>query len=68
MTTFSKFIANRYGIEMPSGDIPGSWFVENGLPMIVACSCCGTTMASPWSLVDEDGNCYCGSCADVEEE
>jgi len=68
MVTFKKFIASRYGIKMPQGNIPGSWFVENGLPMIVACTCCGTTMASPGSYVDEEGQCYCSSCADAEED
>ena len=68
MTTFRNFIASRYKLEMPSGDIPGTWFAENGLPMIVACTCCGTTMASPWCWVDNNGNCYCGSCAGAEED
>lgn len=56
------------GIEMPEGDIEGSWFAENHLPMIVRCTCCDMTMALPSAWVDYDtGDTYCGSCAGVEE-
>ena len=63
MKTFRNFIKDEFGIEMPRDTIPGSWFAENGLAMIVACTCCGTTMASPSALIDDDGRCYCSSCA-----
>lgn len=62
MLTFKDFIKAHYNIEMPTGQIPGTWFSENGLPMIVSCSCCQMTMASPSALVDEDGSIYCSSC------
>lgn len=68
MTTFRNFIAANFGLEMPKGDIPGTWFSENGLPMVVACTCCGMTMAAPSAWIDMDGSCYCGSCIGEEDE
>ena len=66
MKKFSDYIKDEYNLEMPKGNIPGSWFSENGFPMVVACTCCGSTMASPSALIDEDGHTYCGCCAGVE--
>lgn len=43
---------------------PGEWFVERGLPMIVECTCCGSTMALPTALIDDDNYLYCSTCAD----
>lgn len=62
MKTFRNFIKDEYDIEMPTENIPETWFHENGFPMIVSCTCCGMTMASPTALIDEDGNCYCTCC------
>lgn len=67
MTTFRNYILANFGIAMPTDNIPGSWFQKNGLPMIVACTCCGSTMCSPMAWIDEDGSCYCGSCVGEEE-
>lgn len=66
MKTFRNFIKDEFGIEMPRGNISGKWFSENGLPMIVACTCCGMTMAAPSAWVDDDGQCFCGGCAGEE--
>ena len=68
MRTFRKFIKDEFNIDMPHGNVPGTWFAENGLVMIVACTCCGMTMASPSALIDDDGHCYCSSCAGAEDE
>lgn len=68
MTTFRNYILKNYGIEMPDDIIPGTWFSEHGLPMIVACTCCGSTMSSPSALIDEDGSCYCSSCGGAEDD
>ncbi len=67
MKTFSAYILDEFGIEVPHGNIPGTWFSENGIPMVVSCTCCGMTMASPSALIDEDGCCYCSSCGDITE-
>lgn len=70
MTTFRNFIASHFNLEMPSGNIPGTWFAENGLPMVVSCTCCGMTMVAPSAFVDDDGSIYCGDCSgyDYEDE
>lgn len=63
MRTAERYIFEEMGVEMPNGEISGSWFAENALPMIVECSCCGMTMALPSAMVDSDGTIYCHSCA-----
>lgn len=61
MKTMREWLKENLGIEMPEGNINGSWFAENNLPMIVECSCCGMTMALPSAYV-ENGYIYCGNC------
>ena len=61
MKTMREWLKENLGIEMPEGNINGSWFAENNLPMIVECSCCGMTMALPSTYV-ENGYIYCGNC------
>ena len=68
MTTFRNFILENFNLEMPYPEVPGNWFSENGLPMIVSCTCCGMTMASPSAWLDEDGHCYCSGCAGAEDD
>ena len=63
MRTAERYIFEELGVEMPKGEINGSWFSENGLPMIVECSCCGMTMALPSAMIDDDGHCFCSSCS-----
>ena len=47
---------------VPSEIINGTWFAERGLPMVVSCTKCGTTMALPNAYVDDDGHTYCSYC------
>jgi hypothetical protein len=68
LRTAKTYIFEEMGVEMPKGNIPGSWFAENALPMIVECTCCGTTMALPSAMIDDDGTIYCPSCAGGMEE
>lgn len=63
MRTAEKYIFEEMGIEMPKDKIDASWFLDNHLPMIVECSCCGTTMTLPSAMIDDDGMIYCSSCA-----
>jgi hypothetical protein len=63
LRTAEKYILEEMGIEMPKGQINGEWFAENDLPMVVSCTCCGSTMILPSALIDEEGHCYCSSCA-----
>lgn len=62
LRTAEQYIKEEFDIEMPKGTINGSWFTENNLPMIVSCTCCGSTMALPSAMIDEDGHIYCSSC------
>jgi hypothetical protein len=63
LRTAEKYILEELGVEMPKGQINGEWFAENDLPMVVSCTCCGSTMILPSALIDEEGHCYCSSCA-----
>ena len=63
LRTAEKYILEDLGVEMPKGQINGEWFAENDLPMVVSCTCCGSTMILPSALIDEEGCCYCSSCA-----
>jgi hypothetical protein len=36
-----------------------------GLPMIMACSDCETTMAGAGAFIDAEGSCWCGDCAQM---
>lgn len=62
MKTAEEWLKKELDIEMPKGNINGSWFVEHNLPMIVECSCCRMTMALPSAYVDDNGCIYCGEC------
>lgn len=64
---FKTYVRTVLKKEVPKDNIPGSWFVENHLPMIVRCTCCEMTMALPSAWIDEDGNTYCAECAGMEE-
>ena len=60
----SQYLAQELDIKMPEGEVSGTWFVENNLPMVVRCSDCGSTMALPSALIDEDGDIFCSSCVE----
>ena len=64
MRTAETYLKEEMNIEMPKGEINGSWFAENDLPMIVCCTCCDTSMALPSAMIDDDGTIYCSSCAE----
>lgn len=68
MISFSEYVKKELNVEMPHGNISGSWFYDNGIPMIVRCCCCDMTMASPSAWIDDEGYTYCADCADIEEE
>jgi len=57
---------NEWLRENGCGEIPakadGKWFAKHNLPMIIACKCCGMTMAMPNALVDDKGYTYCRDC------
>ena len=42
------------------------WCKEEGVPMIVSCTCCESTMIVFNAFVDDEDHVYCPSCAGVE--
>ena len=55
-------------MRVPVGDIPTYDFDDHalvGLPMIVACTYCTTTMAGAAALIDSAGSCWCADCAEL---
>lgn len=64
LRTAERYLLEEMGIEMPKDHISGSWFEENDLPMIVTCSCCGSTLALPAALIDDSGAICCSYCVD----
>ena len=65
MMSFKDYVYQHFNLTMPEGSIPSAWFSENHIPMVVACCCCGMTMASPSAWIDDEGYTYCGECADI---
>ena len=63
MRDAKTWIKEELGFEMPEGQVSGDWFVKHGLPMIVRCTCCQSTMALPSAMIDDEGHMYCPSCA-----
>lgn len=62
MKTFAEWLKEAYGEDLPKGNINGNWFSDRGLPMIVNCTCCGSTMALPSAYVDDEDYTYCSNC------
>ena len=58
--------AKEEGIEL-GNQISGSVFSQLGLPMIVACTGCGMTMALSSCFIDEDSQVWCADCYDGDE-
>lgn len=69
MITFKEWFEENFsGEELPQGEVNGRWFNEHYLPMIVACTSCGTTMTLFSAIVEaETRNVYCSSCAGIDE-
>lgn len=44
----------------------GNWHMERGLPMVVSCTCCESTLLLPGAYIDNEDYVYCPSCAEVE--
>ena len=68
MTTFRNYWLSNYKENLPEKEIRGDWFAERGLPMIVECCQCCMTMALPCAWIDDDGYCYCDTCAGAEND
>jgi hypothetical protein len=68
MTSFADYVKNTRHVEIPKGTISGAWFQENRIPMVVRCTCCEMTMASPSAWIDDEGYTYCSECAGVSDD
>ena len=68
MKTFKEWYKDVAGIEpdYEKREDKLVWCEEEGLPMIVSCTCCGSTMVVFDVFVDEEDHVYCSSCAGVE--
>lgn len=68
MKTFKEWYKDVTGIEpdYETAKVKLSWCKERKIPMIVSCTCCGTTMVVFDAYVDEENHTYCPSCAGVE--
>ena len=59
---------NRPDVKIPEEkEIPMTWFDKHNLPMIVACTCCQSTMVIFSALIDDDGHIYCSNCAGEDQ-
>lgn len=68
MKSFKDWYKKVFGKEMSeSARHNGNWFMEQGLPMIVSCTCCKSTLPLPGAYLDDEDYVYCPSCAGVEE-
>lgn len=66
LRTAEKYLKEELNIEMPKESLNLAWFSEMDLPMIVSCTSCGSTMLLVSAMIDENGSCFCHSCADEE--
>lgn len=64
MKTFRQWLKENYNEEIVTTLLDGEWFAERGLPMIVECTCCSTTMALPSAMIDDDDYIYCSNCCE----
>lgn len=62
MKNFFDWYKDKYDEEPPKDAIPGEWFHERGLPMVVHCTYCGMTMALPQAYLNREGYTFCNSC------
>lgn len=66
MKTMLEYL-KELGIEVPDGEVDGTWFAEHHLPMVVRCTDCGTTMVLFSATIDDEGLLYCEHCASFFE-
>ena len=68
MKTFKEWCKDAAGVE-PDYEATQdrlSWCKERGLPIIVSCTCCESTLFIFSAFVDEEDRTYCPSCAGME--
>lgn len=69
MKTAERYLSEDLGLDYPKTPVvSGKWFSDNGLPMIVSCTCCGMTMALPNAYINNEGECFCSSCMELVDD
>ena len=64
MKKFKDWYKEVSGKEFPSAAVHnGNWFMEHGLPLVVSCTCCESTLLLPGAYLDDEDYIYCPSCA-----
>lgn len=69
MATYKNFKTwlEEQGVKHPKTEtVNAQWFNDHGLPMIVHCTCCESTMVLPSAFIDENDYAFCQECAGVE--
>lgn len=62
--TFKEWFKEQYPEDFPESEtISGGWFHNRGIPMVVRCAGCETTMCVVSACIDEKGITWCSSCA-----
>lgn len=67
LRTMERFLKEERGIETPE-TVTGAWLKERKLPLFVECACCETSMLIFSAMVNDEGFCFCPSCAGEDEE
>lgn len=67
MKTFKEWYKEVSGKEISDDTLhDGNWFMERGLPMVVSCTCCESTLLLPGAYLDDEDYIYCSSCAGAD--
>lgn len=68
MKKFKDWYKEVSGKEFPNAaNLNGDWFTTQGLPMVVSCTCCESTLLLPSAYLDDKSYVYCPSCAGANE-
>lgn len=65
MLNFKEWANKEIGEEVPKHNI-GDYIICHGLPMVVSCTCCGSTIALPSAWINENDEIFCSACAGKE--
>lgn len=64
MKTFKEWFEECFpDEEFPTGVVNGEWFQSHGLPMVVCCYACTTSMVLFSAHIDDEGRIFCSDCA-----
>lgn len=68
MKSFKEWYKAVSGKDLPDTQLHnGNWFAAEGLPIVVSCTCCESTLLLPGAYLDDEDYIYCPNCAEIEE-